>query len=112
MEAGLHHLMLSHWTDEKWACMVPDPISSPKGSHSQPMARRSVTCFILDVVKITERALDRATSVLTLGRRRLHVCGVAFVDGSGGRKAKVVRVCCGGLGMVFVVAIWLLAGDV
>ena len=32
----------------------------------------------------------------------------SVVDGSGGRKAKVVVVCCGGLGMMLVVAIWLL----
>ena len=35
----------------------------------------------------------------------------SVVDGSGGRKAKVVGVCCGGLGMMLVVAIWLLGDD-
>ena len=46
------------------------------------------------------------------GTKATSCLRVVFVVGSGGRKAKVVGVCCGGLGMVLVVAIWLLAGVV
>ena len=64
------------------------------------------------MVEITERALDNATSALTERTKAMPCLWGSVVDGSGGRKAKVVGVCCGGLGRVLVVAIWLLAGIV
>ena len=64
------------------------------------------------MVEITKRPLASATSALTERTKAMPCLWGNVVDGSGGRKAKVVGVCGGGLGMVLVVAIWLLAGVV
>ena len=65
-----------------------------------------------DVVEITRTLLRQRDFGVDSGTKAMPCLRGSIVDGSGGRKAKVVGVCCGGLGMVLVVAIWLLAGVV